>query len=337
MIGGMRFGLPGGRGVLDARSPDSKLRQAEVADELGFDCLWFGEEHFSTTDAPARRSPSAPLVLAAATAARTARIRIGLSSLFLTLHNSVRLAEEIATLDALSGGRVNVGVGWPNARYVKAFGGEVTAPLLPARLDAMIGYWGGKPIEIEGVRHRVEPALSQRPHPPVYVAAPSDEAVVWTAERNYSLITPGVESPTSLRRRLDLFAAHGGRVADAPVERFCFVAESDALARRQALPLIEELVARQRRPGTIDRQSGITSDDDLEPERFYNESAIIGSPESVAARVAVLRNELGIRYVNLRPSLTGICPLALQRTTVELFAAEVIPRLTAPVQPAPPR
>ncbi len=334
----MRFGLPGGRGVLDARSPDSKLRQAEVADELGFDCLWFGEEHFSSADAPVRRSPSAPLVLAAAAAARTTRIRIGLSSLLLTLHHSVRLAEEIATLDELSGGRVDVGIGWPGDRDATAFGrGETAEVSLPDQLDAMIGHWAGRPIEVDGVPHRVEPPPSQRPHPPIYVAARNDEAVVWAAERNYSLITPGVESPTSLRRRLDLFAAHGGSVTEVPVERFCFVADSDALARRQALPLIKVLVARQRRLGTIDRHLGVTSDDDLDPERFYQESAIIGGPDSVAARVAALRDDQGVRYVNLRPSLTGLCPLELQRTTVALFASEVIPRLNGPVEPTPPR
>lgn len=125
-----------------------------------------------------------------------------------------------------------------------------------------------------------------------------------------------------------LFAGHGGRVADAPVERFCFVAESDELARQQAWTLVVALAGQQRRAGADQRPGRITTEADLEPERFYRETAIVGGPDTVTRRIRGL-HEQGIRYVNLRPSFTGICPMPLQRTSVALFARHVMPRTRA--------
>ena len=238
----MRFGLPG----------RVDMKHAEVADALGFDCLWFSEEHFSPVfgNDTARGRPLSPIVLAAAVAAHTARIRIGFSVLLAILHDPLRLAEEVATLDVISAGRVNLGFGWPNARYAPLFKpGDDKISSLQQSLATMIAYWDGPPISVGGVAHRVEPAPVQRPHPPIHVAARSDEAIVWTAERGYALILSALQSPASLHRCLDLYARHGGDRGNAPVERFCFVAESDAAAREQAWPIVTELVERLSHSG----------------------------------------------------------------------------------------
>lgn len=294
----MRFGLPGGRGELDVRSPDSKIVQARTADELGFDCLWFSEERGSSAGGAAASAggPSSPIVLAAAAAASTSRIRLGFSGLTLQQYHPLRLAEEIATLDALSGGRVDFGISGD---------GE------DGRLDSMIEYWAG----------------CHRSHPPIYLTGHTDETLIWAAQRDYALIQPAIQSPASLRHCLGLFSAHGGGIARSPVERFCFVAESDAQARKHAWPFVVELAGQLRRKATGGDPHPLTSDDDLEPERFYQETAIVGGPETVTGRIAALRAEHGVQYVNVRPSLSGLCPLSLQRTTVALFAAEVIPAL----------
>lgn len=303
------------------------LELAGVADDLGYDCLWFTEEPVRTAGATTFRTRRSPMVLAGAVAAATRRIRVGVSVLPLTLHHAVRLAADIATLDVLSGGRVNLGVGWPDDRCARAFAQDaMTGPMLGNRLDTMIGCWEGRPVTIDGVDHVVEPIPLQHPHPPVYAAAGNKGAVAWAAERRYGLILSGSQSPTSLRRYLELFGSQGGDVRNAPVERFCFVAESDAQARERAWPLVTKL-AEQIRTLTEARAQHFTSDEDLEPDRFYHETVIVGSPETVAQRVAELRDGLGVGYINLRPSLRGICPLSLQRITVELFATEVIPCL----------
>jgi alkanesulfonate monooxygenase SsuD/methylene tetrahydromethanopterin reductase-like flavin-dependent oxidoreductase (luciferase family) len=321
----MRFGLPGGRGGLDPRGPVPTLELARVADELGYDCLWFAEQQLVAGPGGARFQRS-PVVAAAAVAAATSRIRLGFSFLLPALHDPVRFAADIATLDALSGGRVNLGVGWPDPRRPNtlARAGEAQATLAD-RLDAVLGYWGGQPMVIDGVDYEIAPTV-QQPHPPVFIAPRDDEAISWAAGRGYSLVLPGGRKPSAVRRNLELFGSGGGDPAEVPVERFCFIAESDAEAHRLALPLVERLTGQlaQARPEPAPLD---TADEDLDPEHFLRDTALVGDPGTVTRKIAALRDELGAQYVNLRPSIGGNCPPELQANTVELFATQVRPAL----------
>jgi alkanesulfonate monooxygenase SsuD/methylene tetrahydromethanopterin reductase-like flavin-dependent oxidoreductase (luciferase family) len=170
----------------------------------------------------------------------------------------------------------------------------------------------------------VAPTPAQHPHPPVFVAADDDRRVSWAAERGDAVIASAMLSQTSLARFLSGFADQGGPVAESPVERFCLVADSDAAARELALPLLRRLTERYGR-GVSPEPPGLANGDDLDPERFCDETALVGAPDTVAGQIAELRDQCGVGYVNLRPSLTGLCPLPQQRTTVALFAAEVMP------------
>lgn len=302
----IRFGLPGGRGELSAASPDSKLVQAAAADDLGYDCLWLSERHLAPPGGTPRYGPS-PLVLAGAVAARTRRIGIGLSPLLIQLHDPVRLAEDIATLDGLSGGRVLLGLGQAAPPLTEALRYGQPMPTARRALDVLLGLWAG------------------RPNPPLLVAANDARDANWAAELGYPVIAPAMLARDRLARFLADFANLGGVVAESPVERFCLVAETDAEARDIALPLAERITDRYAR-GLSPEPPGLADGDDLDPERFCERTALVGSPDTVAARIAELRDELGITRINLRPSLTGQCPLAQQRVTVALFAAEVMPR-----------
>src|SRR5215469_5103738 len=82
------------------------LEEAVLAEELGFDCVWASEHHFS----PDAWNP-APFPFLAAVAARTEQVRVGTYVLLLPLHNPLRVAEDVAVLDNLSGGRVDLPVG----------------------------------------------------------------------------------------------------------------------------------------------------------------------------------------------------------------------------------
>jgi alkanesulfonate monooxygenase SsuD/methylene tetrahydromethanopterin reductase-like flavin-dependent oxidoreductase (luciferase family) len=331
----MKFGLPGGRGELNAASPDSKLVQARAADDLGYDSLWLSEQHFApaggaTYRAPARYGPSSPLVLAAAIAASTRRIRIGFAPLLVQLHDPVRLAEDIVVIDGLSGGRVNLGIG-PAAPSLAgafrngAFGDGRPMPTVEQALDVVLGLWAGRPVQAGGTAHHLGPEPAQRPHPPVFVTANEGEHASWAAGRGYPVIVPAMLPRASLARLLADFAGHGGPAGDSPVERFCLVAGSDAEARELALPMIRQLTERYAR-GVSPEPPGLAAGDDLDPERFCEQTALVGSPATVAGKITELRDQYGIGYVNLRPSLTGLCPLPQQRVTVRLFAAGVMPR-----------
>lgn len=323
----MRFGLPGGRGGIEPWAAVRTLELARTAEVLGYDSLWIGEEHFS---GPIHKGRNSALVLAGAVAASTMHIGIGFTALFPALHDPIRLAEDLATLDRLSGGRVKLGVGWPNDEYLEAFARATDPAFMQSTLAKVLAYWQRKEVAIGGSMATVTPELIQKPHPPIYVVPHSEDTVVWAAREGHAVILSAFQNDETIGRHLGRFADAGGSVADSPVQRFCFVAESDEAARAAAWPLTVDLCERLRQralAGQGYQAYKVFREADLEPERFYNETAIIGGPETVARRVAALRDAYGIQYLNLRPSFLGGTPLQQQKTTVQLFATEVIPRL----------
>lgn len=170
----------------------------------------------------------------------------------------------------------------------------------------------------------------------MYVGAYTEGSLIWAAERGYALIQHGIQSPASLRRCLSTYAAHGGDVSRVPVGRFCYVGESDEQARRDAGPVAAAQAERLHGIGIWRRGNGVMTEQDLDPEVFYRETAIIGGPETVAARIADLRSELGVQRVNLLSSFFGLMPDHLLDSSLALFAQEVMPRLQADAAPAGP-
>ena len=340
----MRFGLSGLHGGLEADGSSATLTLAGVAEGLGFDCLWFSEEHFdrggtNTSSAPRQnRQVLSPIVLAAAAAARTQRIRIGFSVLLIQLHDPLRLAEEIATLDVLSHGRVNLGIARPgNPNYVEAFGSRADpGPTLPATLDRMLGYWSGEVIPTTTAQNILAPQTVQEPHPPIFVGGYTTATITWAASRGYPLMQHGIQSPASLLRCLHTYRKAGGDVARVPVGRFIHVAETDRLARAQTWETVQRLAHRLRRIGIHQRPGDlITTDEELNPENLYARTAIIGSPHTVRERITQLAEEHGLGYVNLLASFLGFLPEQHLRSSLSLFASEVAPTL-AGFGPRPP-
>jgi alkanesulfonate monooxygenase SsuD/methylene tetrahydromethanopterin reductase-like flavin-dependent oxidoreductase (luciferase family) len=322
----MRFGLPGGRGSLDPGAAVTTLDLARTAEKQGYDWLWLSEEHFGATSGATRRSRPSVLVLAAATAAVTEKVRIGFSCLFPSLHDPIRLAEDIATLDRLSAGRIDLGIGWPSDLYMKAFGRQPRTGDVAAALEAMLAYWSKKPIEVEGRTYTVEPGLVQMPAPPILVQAHDEASIAWAAARNYRLLLSAFQTDTSIQTSLTAFEARGGRVADSPVAKFCLVAPTDAQARELAWPLVTALCDRLRKSGLEEQANKNIAGSDLDPEHFYRETAIIGSPATVIGRIEELK-QIGVRCINLRPSFWGSCPLPVQQNTTKLFAEAVMPHV----------
>lgn len=144
------------------------------AEELGFDSL-FVQEHFFTPDG---YGPSIPVFLTALSE-RTSDVRLGSYISILPLHHPGRLAQEMAVLDQLSGGRLEVGVGAGHrAAEFKAMG--ISTKTRPSRIEESIAFmrtaWTGEPFTFEGKYFPVEnlqikPEPLQEPHPPLWLAA----------------------------------------------------------------------------------------------------------------------------------------------------------------------
>ena len=151
------------------------LALAVAADGWGLDAAWLAEFHF----VPDRSVLSSPITLAAAIAGRTRRIRIGFAVYVLPLSHPIRIAEEIATLDHVSGGRVDLGIGRSGFTWFYE-GYAVPYAESQGRFDEAVEVlrlaWRGERFSFEGEFYRVSDALlcprpRQQPHPPLRMAA----------------------------------------------------------------------------------------------------------------------------------------------------------------------
>ncbi|HLY47123.1 MAG TPA: LLM class flavin-dependent oxidoreductase [Stellaceae bacterium] len=193
------------------------LEEAVLAEELGFDCVWVSEHHFS----PDAWNPS-PFTFLAAVAARTARVRLGTYVLLLPLHNPVRIAEDVAVLDNISGGRVDLGVGVGSSpAEFRSFGIPLEGRLgrtfealrVIERCFAGEEFsHAGKYYDFPGVHLTTRPV--QRPHPPILVAAMGEQSVEWTARRGYGM---AAGAGRGHERYLAALRRHGSDPAALPI------------------------------------------------------------------------------------------------------------------------
>jgi alkanesulfonate monooxygenase SsuD/methylene tetrahydromethanopterin reductase-like flavin-dependent oxidoreductase (luciferase family) len=324
----MRFDLSGCGAGLD-ESTGGLLELAPWAESLGYDGVWINEEHFGQGS----RACLAPILLATALAMRTRTIRIGFSVLVLPLFQPVRLAEEIATLDVLSAGRVDFGVSRGNtSRYFDAWG--LNYADRSAAFDQVFGTvlrcWTEPKLQVGSRIESIEPKCVQRPHPPVYVATYREESAAWVGQHGHTLLQGSQQSVDSIRRCVRAYTEAGGRMVDVPIGRFVVVGETDAAAWHAAWPAAEKLTAGYRRGGEQVRRR-IATEDELTTERWLREVAIVGSPDTVTGRIAALHDELGFGNLTLVTGFLGNLPQEHIVTTLKLFAQEVMPRF----RPAP--
>lgn len=201
MVNGMNLGLmfsfrrtDANRSFVDVyRDELALIRKAE---DLGFDTVWLTEHHFAEDG----YSPSI-VPLAAAVAATTERIRIGFNLLLLPLHHPVQLAENLATIDVLSNGRLDVGVGQGYAVHEFAGYGIQRSERLSrflAGLEVLNGLWTNEVFSFEGTHYRVDaarlvPKPVQQPSPPIWIGATSEKAIRRAGRRGANLL--GLANP----------------------------------------------------------------------------------------------------------------------------------------------
>jgi alkanesulfonate monooxygenase SsuD/methylene tetrahydromethanopterin reductase-like flavin-dependent oxidoreductase (luciferase family) len=150
---------------------DESFNQVMAAEELGLDTVWLAEHHFS----PERAVLASPMVLASAICARTERIRVGLAVQVLPLTNPLRVAEEAATVDHISKGRFEFGIGRSGlTRYYQGFNVpyEESRPRFIESLEIIMKAWKQDSFSHNGRYHSyddvtVVPKPFQNPHPPV--------------------------------------------------------------------------------------------------------------------------------------------------------------------------
>ena len=232
----VRFGL-----AYDFRNPErwerpwgevfhALLEQIEYVDTLGFDSIWITEHHF----VPDGYAPS-PVTLLAAIAARTQNVKLGTDILLLPLYNAVRLAEDLATVDLISGGRLMLGVGMGYRDEEFAAFGQTRRERVGRTeegIDVLRGAWAEGPFSYEGQYYKlrdvdVTPKPLQTPHPPLFLATTSEPAARRAARLDLNLLPQGGSS-----RRLRALAGRA-REAWQPPEQLIEQLEA---YRRTTLP-----------------------------------------------------------------------------------------------------
>jgi alkanesulfonate monooxygenase SsuD/methylene tetrahydromethanopterin reductase-like flavin-dependent oxidoreductase (luciferase family) len=334
----MRFGLFGSatarHGGPDVDSGQGYRQFVDYnieAEALGYHSTFLVEHHFTGFG-----QVSASLSLLTWVAAKTKTLRLGTAVLVLPWHNPVLLAEQAATIDLLSGGRLDFGVG-KGYRHNEFLGFCVPIAEADARfnesLDVIVKAWTakqrfshhGKYWDFEDII--VEPPTAQKTPPPMWMGAGSPDSIRQVAERGYNLLLDQFASFDVVAERISIFKAEvekRGRTfdpMDVGVARAFYVAKDEA--EKQAA--LERRMEAQRRleaisnapDGTKNKASIMAYSDTREASE---ESALYGSPDEIAAKLEKLR-KLGVEYVLLNGGgLVGHANESLRR-----FARELIP------------
>ena len=268
-------------------------RQGELAEGWGYQSFWLPENHFTGAGAIPE-----PLMLLAAVAARTHRIRLGTTSYLLPLRNPLQAAEQVAVLDRLSNGRVILGVGRGySAPMFSAFAvsRRDKRQIFEWCLENMVKAWSGEPVALEEGAEpvTVSPLPVQQPHPPIWVAAFGPKALNQAGK----LGAPYLASPMEpLPRLKDNYRRHVAACTDAgqptpdevPVMRSVFVSEDGRLVGRVRQQLEDQ--ARQMAAASDSNMARRVSVD-------VDDWAIVGEPAQVQDRIAMYREDLGMTHL----------------------------------------
>lgn len=329
----MQFGLFGGArtrrsiGLEDSQGYESFIEYVVEADRLGFAQLFMVEHHFT-----GQGQVSASMTVLAYLAARTRKIRLGTAVVVLPWHNPVLIAEQVATLDLLTGGRVDFGVG---KGYRKAEFDGFCIPIAEAteRFDEAMEIirkaWTtqgrfshrGKRWHYENIV--VEPEPLQRPHPPLWLAAGSHDSIRRAAREGYNLLLDQLAQVDQIVRRIALFREECERVG-RPYD-------PAMVATARPLQMIHHESERAQAYETRRRVLATIGDlaRDKLPDRIEDDTApLLGTPEEVIARLKELEAGGATNILLVDPNASV--------ANLRAFAREVMPafRSTRPASAA---
>jgi alkanesulfonate monooxygenase SsuD/methylene tetrahydromethanopterin reductase-like flavin-dependent oxidoreductase (luciferase family) len=313
------------------------LEQVELADREGFESVWLRERHFHR-DHGGRNFFSAPISVAAWIAARTARVRIGLGARILPLDHPLHIAEDAATVDLISGGRLDLGIAriGENGLYEEGFGRrrEEARRRFTEALELIELAWRGEPFSYQGEHFRVPeltvlPRPAQRPGPPIHLVGISEQTLALGAKRGLPLLLAGAQPESEVRRTVEGYreklaaAGHDPEAVATPLNRFVYVAETTDRAREEMGAAAAEFLDR---PASVIRDFLGARASELSEEFLLSEVFICGDAEYCAERIEGLRERTGAGEV-LATFNYFTLPHERCRESMERFAAEVLPRL----------
>ena len=358
----MRFGtfflLEKPQGVDDRTVFRNSLEQVQATEDLGYDSVWLAEHRFTEYGI----MPDT-MVFAAHVAATTSRIKIGTAVVVLPFHNPIRLAEQVAMIDVMSGGRYlfGVGRGYQAGEY-RGF----NIPMDESRrrfdevLDICLGLWTQDHFSYEGKIHRIDdvtilPKPLQKPHPPVYITVMrTPESFRLAAARGYGVVSgnpyrmdPEFREAFLLYRKT--LEEHGQieKLDDFWALSQCFVAEDDEIAFEAPRASTESYMRAFMKYGSPKQADGSLSSDYSHYGKDWDDflhasyevqaasiSFLIGSPNAVIDKLGRLREE-GMKNFVLWFNRGGAIAQKEVLAAMELFATKVMPHFADKERSAP--
>ena len=335
--GNMKFGLFGGARTSIGDQPSDSQQIHEFidyvleAEDLGFESVFLVEHHFTGFG-----QVSASLNLLAYLAARTRKMRLGTAVTVLPWHNPALLVEQAATVDVVSGGRLDLGIG-RGYRYSEFAGFRMDMAEADARyqecLDFILKAWTSKGrFSHHGTYWNydnvvIEPAPVQQPHPPLWVGANSDASIIKAARAGMNMLVAQNGSPEVVGHKVATFrkaVEEAGRVFDpfsAGVTRafhLAYTAEERARQqelRRRFLQNVQELSLPPSGPIAGNHFQGHGDAENM--RRLTETDALIGPPEEIVKRLKTYE-AAGVRHMLL-------IDVGGSREALRIFGKEILP------------
>ena len=332
----MKLGLFINNQYLPGESMTGKIQnsveQVRAARDAGFDLICTGQHYLAY---PFQMSVTIPLL--ARLAAEAGEMQVAATVILVPLHNPVDMAETVATMDAICGGRFvfGIGLGYRDEEYI-SFGTTRRERVgrLREALEVMKLLWSEEEVEFQGEYYqvpRVKPSTRpvQQPHPPIWVAANGDRAIRRAARWGYPwLINPHATVPmvaeqfSRYRQELD---RHGQSAPPVlPMMRELYVAQDREQAFRESRPYLEGKYAAYASWGQDKELPGEESFtvpyEDLARDRF-----LLGSAEEVVQEIRRYEDQLGVNQLIFRMQWPGMEHEKLMRE-IEIMGRDVIPQ-----------
>lgn len=335
------------RGQSDAEAFAESFAQVDAAERWGLDVLWLAELHF----VPERSVASAPLVLASAIATRTRRMKIGIAVQVLPLCHPLRLAEEVATLDHISQGRLIFGVGrsgFPRTYEAYGISYAESRERFAEVLEILKRAWGNERFSFEGNFYTFRdvtmvPQPLQKPCPTLRIAATSADTYpaigtmglpIFVAVRLGTIeeLGPNIAAYREAWRA----AGHAGQ-GEVYLRVPVYVGDTEASARadpeasimpfyRSIGAQLEESATRAGARAIEQRAERGQALQTIGYEDVLRDKVIIGTPGSVTARLQELTAKLGLNGVLAELNCGGLIPNDKVMRSLQLMCEQVAPR-----------
>ena len=310
------------------------MEQVRIAEQLGFDDLISGMHYAGY---PLQQFQLIPFLSRAM--AETKHMRLIMGIILLSLHKPLDIAEQLSSMDVMSGGRIvfGCGLGYREVEF-RGFGTTTKerVPRLIENLEAIKKLWTEDHVNMKGSHFELsDTTLSlkpmQKPHPPLWMGANADAAVRRAAEIVDTWFINPHQRMDTIDRQLEIYKRaldeFGKPFPDElPMMREIFVAETRDKAKEIARPYLEEKYKVYHQWGQDKAMPKGDDNLDLDFDELTKDRFLFGSPDEVAEQIISYEKRLGVTHMVLGMQGVGM-PQSQMLDSMNLFAEQVMPKV----------